>query len=87
MKNGYVWEQAYQDAILETDNGKLRVRIDDARKAINARFREIVEAGEGGQERQAIDAALHCLRVVWTERCSSDGFQQSVDTFHKQSGL
>jgi hypothetical protein len=24
---------------------------------------------------------------VWTERCSSDGFQQSVDTFHKQSGL
>jgi hypothetical protein len=69
MNSPYGWEPLYRSAVLETDDVKLRNLIDEARMAINVRFRELVLDGFNAEERQAIEHALHGLKVLREERC------------------
>ncbi len=58
------WAAPYRAAILELDGSKLRARIDEARKAIQARWAELDHNPDHDQERQAMLDALQNLRVL-----------------------
>jgi hypothetical protein len=65
MKADYVWEGLYEAAILETDDGKLRQRIQAAKGAIDLRLHEMqLDHGGTPEERQAITDALSGLNVL-----------------------
>jgi hypothetical protein len=75
MKAHYVWEESYKAAILETDDKKLRVRLQAAKAAIDNRLHEL-QTDHGGtpEERQAISDALGGLNVLRSElRCRETG--------------
>jgi hypothetical protein len=67
MKTNYSWEPVYAAAFLETNDAELPRRIAEARKILNARFRQLVLEGGHPEERQAVDHALHALAVLKTE--------------------
>jgi hypothetical protein len=68
MKAAYVWTQAYQAAILETDNEKLQECIQAAKAAIDNRLHELRADHRGPrEERQAISDALDGLNVLRRE--------------------
>ena len=71
MRADYGWERAYRETILETDDSKLPGRIEDAKKAMNLRFRELVQIGENAEERQAITEAFQSLKTLSEERITS----------------
>ena len=53
------WKESYQAALVETDDKKLRERIQAAKAAIDGRLRELqMDHGGTPEERQAITAAL-----------------------------
>jgi hypothetical protein len=75
MKAHYVWEESYKAAILETDDKKLRERLQAAKAAIDNRLHEL-QTDHGGtpEERQAISDALGGLNVLRSElRCRETG--------------
>jgi hypothetical protein len=71
MRADYDWERAYIDAVLETDDSKLSNRIENARKAMNLRFRELVQIGGNAEQRQAITEAFQLLKTLREERIKS----------------
>jgi hypothetical protein len=67
------WEQAYKVAILETDDGKLPLRLTEAMAAIDARLSAmLLSDGLSPNELQAIIRALVRLDILRRERCSAD---------------
>jgi hypothetical protein len=56
MTSTYNWHESYRAALLETEWTKMRQRIQVAESTINQR-----------QERKAIDAAIHDLKVLRKE--------------------
>jgi hypothetical protein len=68
MKAAYVWQQPYQAAILETDEGKLPEYLHAAKAAIDVRLHEMqLDYGGAPEERQAISDALSNLNVIRRE--------------------
>jgi len=68
MRFKYVWEDLYRDAIVETDDQKLRTRVEEAKSAIDSRL-HVLQLDHGGtpDERQAITDALQGLNVLRRE--------------------
>jgi hypothetical protein len=58
-----VWEQLYEDALLEFDNAKLRERISQARHAIHDRAKEIL-SDSSDRERERLANALQSLQIL-----------------------
>ena len=58
-----LWQELYQDAVLEFDNTKLSRRISQARSAIHDRAQEILT---DPSERHPLDNALKILRALET---------------------
>jgi hypothetical protein len=81
MNVDYAWEELYEDAVLETDDGKLAKRLQVAKAAIDARLLVLQMARQGTpEERQAISAALTGLDVLRRERTlSRNGFEQGLN--------
>ena len=68
MKADYIWEGLYEAAILETDDGKLRQRIQAAKGEIDTRLHEMqLDHGGTPEERQAFADALSGLNVLRRE--------------------
>jgi hypothetical protein len=68
MRAEYVWDEAYKAAILQTDDKKLRERIQVAKGAIDTRLHELqMDHGGTQEERQAITDALGGLQVLRRE--------------------
>ncbi len=69
---GKSWPELYRVALLESDRGRLPVRIEEAHKAIQQRARELWYAGSPEtRERRDLDAAvrfLGLLRMVGAEK-------------------
>jgi len=67
MNTTFPWQNAYLDAVLETDNSTLPQRIVSAENAIKARTIELAQDHYGTPaERQAISEALNGLdRLRW----------------------
>jgi len=57
------WQEIYQAALLELDNGKMVQRISEARHAILDRAEEILTSSPS-DERGALNDALQALRVL-----------------------
>jgi len=57
------WQEFYQAALLELDNGKMVQRISEARHAILDRAEEILTSSPS-DERSALNDALQALRVL-----------------------
>lgn len=55
------WSQAYSSALSETNRRLVPIRIDEARKAIMERSREIPETSH---ERQRLDYAMNLLCLL-----------------------
>jgi hypothetical protein len=68
-KLGYVWWGVYQAAVLETDQEKLPMRIEEARAVMDARLWELLVGQNTKEERLAMGAALLSLRILSLERC------------------
>jgi hypothetical protein len=70
------WSELYRAALFEIDKGKREQRIDDARRALLWRARELFYADkEDFEERQAVNAAIYALHV----------FQSSILTAEKRT--
>ncbi|HEX9112445.1 MAG TPA: hypothetical protein VF845_13275 [Terriglobales bacterium] len=68
MQVAYAWEEQYEDAVLETDDGKLAKRLQVAKAAMDARLQELQMDHEvTPEERQAIRDALRGLDVLRRE--------------------
>lgn len=64
------WRELYKAALLETDTSKLAGRIEEARKAIVARSRELFATSpDYDGESEALENALYALRAL--ENCLS----------------
>jgi len=62
------WRALYVAALYETDEGRMVQRIDEAKKALVARARELFQtAGDHLQEQSAIEETFQSLRVL--EQC------------------
>ncbi len=62
------WRELYKAALFETDTSKLAGRIEEARKAIVARSRELFATSpDYDGESEAIENALYALRAL--ENC------------------
>ena len=62
------WRELYKAAIFETDTSKLAGRIEEARKAIVARSRELfASSSDYDGETEATEDALYALRAL--ENC------------------
>lgn len=68
MRAGYVWDESYKAAVLETDDKKLPDCIRAAKGAIDTRLHEL-QTDHGGtpEERLAITDALAGLNVLRRE--------------------
>jgi len=65
MKADYPWQEAYEAAILETDDAKLLTRLPAVKTAIDARLQELqTDHGGTSEERQAISDALVGLNAL-----------------------
>lgn len=63
------WQDAYRQAILETDDSVLPKRIEAAQVAIKARLEELArDHGGTVEEQQSISDALRALDVLQKER-------------------
>lgn len=61
------WTELYRQALLESDNGSILARIDEAKNAIRCRSRELWYAGSTEtKERHALDSAFHSLSLLRT---------------------
>jgi hypothetical protein len=68
MQVAYVWEELYEDAVLETDDEKLAKRLQVAKAAIDTRLQESqMDREVPNEERQAIRDALRGLDVLRRE--------------------
>jgi hypothetical protein len=78
---GRRWPELYRRALLESDRSLLPSRIEEARKAIRCRARELWYAGSPEtKERHDLDAAVQFLRLLsagW-QRETSRGRIQSL---------
>ena len=62
---GKSWSELYRRALLESDRSLLPARIEEARKAIRVRARELWYAGSPEtKERHDLDAALRFLGLM-----------------------
>ena len=65
----YDWERAYIDAILETDDEKLKKRIDTAEEKLLARISDLSnDRGGNSEEVQALATAMAGLHKMRIER-------------------
>jgi hypothetical protein len=68
MNLDYGWQKPYAAAVLETDDGRLAQRIEEAEGAIQTRVNELNADHRGmPQERMAIEFALNCLAILRKE--------------------
>jgi hypothetical protein len=68
MTVDYAWQELYEAAILETDDGKLAQCLPLAKAAINTRLRELRKNHQGTREEwQAIRDALNGLDALRRE--------------------
>jgi len=68
MRADYVWEEAYKAALLETDEGRLRERLQVARAAIETRLQEMqIDVRSTPEELQAVTDAMRALRTLFKE--------------------
>lgn len=68
MSADYVWQESYRAAIIETDDKKLRERIQTAKAAIGNRLLELqLDHGGTPEERVAITDALDGLNILRRE--------------------
>jgi len=65
MKADYLWQELYEAAILETDDGELLKRLPEVKATIDDRLQEL-QTDHGGtpEELQAISDALVGLNVL-----------------------
>jgi hypothetical protein len=69
MKADYAWQELYEAAVLEIEDGKLAKRLPEVKAGINARLQELqMEHQDTPEERRAISDALHGLDVLRRER-------------------
>jgi hypothetical protein len=62
------WRGLYKAALFETDESKLPLRIEEARRALVSRSRELFAASPSHEgEREAIEDALYALHAL--ENC------------------
>ena len=62
------WRELYKAALFETEPSKLELRIDEARRALALRSRELFAASSTpGGETDAIENALYALQAL--ENC------------------
>jgi hypothetical protein len=65
----YPWQETYFAAILETENARLRKRIDAAQASIRARIEELsMDHGGTPEEREALNSAIRGLKLLAKER-------------------
>ncbi len=62
------WKSLYRAAIFETNRSAIPERILEAEKAVLGRARELLQGGGSREERDALDNALHALRVYRAAR-------------------
>lgn len=68
MKTDYIWQESYQAAIIETDDGQLPNRLKAAKAAIDNQLHELqLDHGGTPEERLAISDALAGLNVLRKE--------------------
>ena len=65
-----------QDAEIETDPNELVDKVSEAKMAIVARYRELIDAADSEEERQSLAEATRVLRKIEVERL---GFPQIED--------
>jgi hypothetical protein len=59
------WPALYREAVLESERGRLSVRIDEANAAIRRRAKELwYLSPQETKEQRDLDAALHFLRLL-----------------------
>jgi hypothetical protein len=58
------WQHEYQAALVELDREKLKGRVAAAETAIYKRLQQLSQSSDDFAERQAIEDALHSLRVL-----------------------
>lgn len=59
------WRTLYEAALFETDTSKLPGRIEEARKALIVRSRELFETSPNyGGETEALESALYALQAL-----------------------
>lgn len=58
------WEEVYEMALLETDQGKLTEKIDAALVVLRNSLQEIGNSPENSCERQWIEDALRTLEMI-----------------------
>ena len=62
------WHELYKAALFETELSKMQLRIEEARRAIVLRSRELFAASSGSDgETEAIENALYALQAL--ENC------------------
>jgi hypothetical protein len=57
------WTDAYRRALLEADRSKRRGCIQEAKRVMNARIKELADSDAGRDELTAVNDALVLLRV------------------------
>ena len=62
------WQQAYQDALIETTPEQLNQRVLKAEAALFTRLQALSDSRDGDDERQAIDDAMRSLRVIQVKK-------------------
>jgi hypothetical protein len=72
MTTNIGWQELYRAAMLELRPEQLRLRIDDAEKAIQQRIAELRQGdSSSAEELRALDDALRGLRVLASTECKS----------------
>lgn len=65
------WSELYREALFESDHSRLPDRIEEAKKAIRCRVRELFYADSPEtRERRDLEAALHFLSLLRTATLS-----------------
>ena len=62
-----IWRELYSAAILETDNAQLRLKVDAAQAAIDARLQELNGHVSDPERSELVDAS-HGLNILRSER-------------------
>lgn len=62
------WQEPLREALLELDKDRLKARVAAAETAIFNRLQAISQSGGNQAEREAIEDALSCLRVLKREK-------------------
>ena len=76
--SGYDWQEPYREALLEADWTKIEGRIQAAESAMKGKLQQVSQ-NRGGtpEEKQALEDAMHALRVLkrevaaWREKRAS----------------